>query len=190
MKSSALHIVPVIHAELDLSSVCAVTLMRGLDLLRSGNYPVDLDRIARGNHRLLPYALEFWIEHCLLYTSNGGTLDEGCQLTHHLTRLHDTHGNLSKSLNWLKDELEPVEASDSQTKDRLKPFAHIPAYAMMEEVFRIRRLAIQGGYENGKGMCTTYLSPNFPHDNHKLTNVSFQMSRHSQSRPIELFSAG
>jgi len=144
----------MIQAELDLSSICAITLTRGLDLLRSGDMSAGLAQIASGNYRLLPYALEFWIEHCSRYAVSRDSLEVESPLTYHLTRLHDAHEHCLRSVKGAEELQASGEATISQPEDRLRPFAGIPAQNLMKEVLRIRLIASQCGCENGKGTCT------------------------------------
>jgi hypothetical protein len=137
-----------LQAELDLSSVCVVILVRGLGLLRPRTNSDSHARLANGSYRLLPYALKFWIEHCSMYASKGGTLSANCPLAKHLSRLHEAHRLLSRSLN------KPLSLVTEALQDAdLQNYARLPAHTLMVEVRRIQRLASENGYENGPGTC-------------------------------------
>jgi hypothetical protein len=153
MRSRSARIIPRLQAELDLASVCVVTLVRGLGLLRPGTRSDNHARIASGSYRLLPYTLEFWIEHCFLYTSEGGALGLNCSLMRHLTRLSDAHRLLSTSLNCPGNDETPADDELGQQAEKLQPFSHLPAHGLMKEVLRTRRLAIERGCETGQGKC-------------------------------------
>lgn len=159
LKSSSPRIVPAIHTELDLSSVCVITLIRGLGLLHPKDTPVDLVRIVRGSHRLLPYALEFWIEHCSNYASQEGYLGVANPLSRHLTRLHNTHEDASNHLNRLENSCAPNEPLNSEGDDQLKAFSHMPIHEIMKGVLHVRRLTGQRRCENGRGACTLRSMP-------------------------------
>lgn len=153
MKSKVPQVVPPTQAQLDISSACAATLMRGLDLLHPEAAPsYNLVRIASGGYRLLPYALEFWIEHCLLYALTGGPLDLDHPLPRHLTHLRNKHDQLSQRPD--PGEIKypcPSEAFGSQLADRLKVWAHVPIHDLMRGVLRARWSASQQFCENGEG---------------------------------------
>ncbi|KAF1951045.1 hypothetical protein CC80DRAFT_553709 [Byssothecium circinans] len=128
LKSKAPQVVPPTQAQLDISSACAAALMRGLDLLHPEAAPsYNLVRIATGGYRLLPYALEFWIKHCLLYASTGGPLDPDHTLPGRLNHLRNKHDQPSQRPNTgeIKNP-SPFEASKSQVADWFKLVADIP----------------------------------------------------------------
>jgi hypothetical protein len=178
LKFEAPQVVTPLQAQLDISSACAATLIRGLDLLHPEAAPsYNLVRVVSGSYRLLPYALEFWIEHCLLYASTGGPLDLDHLFSRHLTQLRNKHDQLSRRLD--TGEIEnpsPLEASQSQPDDRLKLLAHIPIHALMRGVLNARWSASQLLCENGEGKPRyRTLSTLLPCFNtslmHKLTRV-------------------
>ncbi|EUC41875.1 hypothetical protein COCMIDRAFT_57997, partial [Bipolaris oryzae ATCC 44560] len=76
LKAQTPQIVPAIKAALDISSACAIIITRSLNLLRFKSNSLEyLTQVASGNYRLLPYAIEFWIEHCSQYASGRDSLD-------------------------------------------------------------------------------------------------------------------
>lgn len=152
MTSRTPHTVSLHQASLDLSSICVLTLIRGLHLLRFSDNTPDLARIAGGGYRLLPYALEFWIEHCSRYANLENSSWKDSPLVQHLNHLHDTHEQLSTDLNRAKDAHSSDTNASARLDDRMKSFAHMPAHELMIEILRIRRLASQSSYEDGKSM--------------------------------------
>jgi hypothetical protein len=136
--------------------------MRGLDLLRPEAAPsYNLVQIASGTYRLLPYALESWIEHCLFYASSGGPLTLDHLLSCRLTRLRNKHDQLSQRLDI--SELEnsgSFEVSESKLDDRLQLLAHIPIHNLMKGVLYVRWSASQHFCENGEGKPRFRLLPN------------------------------
>ncbi|OAL43118.1 hypothetical protein IQ07DRAFT_650395 [Pyrenochaeta sp. DS3sAY3a] len=137
------HIVPAIRAELDLASVCAVMLTHGLRLLRPGEDSADLVAIGSGAYRLLPYALSFWIHHCILFAAGGGQCAVDHPLPRHLTRLYYQHEQISGGFKDGESNASPTEPQGKQQDDQLKHFANLPIYALMKAVLHIKRLVSQ-----------------------------------------------
>ena len=105
MKSTAPRIVRPIQAHLDISLVSAAILLRSLHLA-SGDSSFSSNQItvATGSYRLLPYALEYWIEHCLLYTSMEGTIGPNQALPYRLTQLREKHDQILQNSGALDQE--------------------------------------------------------------------------------------
>jgi hypothetical protein len=152
LKSTAPKIISPMQAQLDISSTCNSTLVRGLNLLSlSVSHPGNLLRIVSGSHRLLPYALEFWIEHCLHYASAGGPLNLGQSASTCLSQLHDTHEQFSGKPDTVESSDGSAEVMEDYLDHRLKLFTHVPAHDLMRKVLHARWLASQQHCENGEG---------------------------------------
>ncbi len=121
--------------------------------MNPGATPSDnLIRIAGGSYRLLSYALEFWIEHCLMYASTGELLDLNNSLLRRLALLNHTHDQLSKSFDSDGAESNSLaEVPDTRLNDLLKLFAHVPIYTLMKGVLHARHLANRSDCETGEG---------------------------------------
>jgi hypothetical protein len=160
LRSNASGVVPRTQAQLNMSLACATTLIRGLDLLSPNAAPSKhLAPIARDTHRLLPYAIEYWIEHCLGYAT-GGSLQPDCILPHRLTELrrkHDRFLQMSER-GESQNSYSPEITSESELDDRLKFMAHLPIHSLMREVLHIRWSAGQYVCENGEGKAPPYRS--------------------------------
>ncbi|KAF2833694.1 hypothetical protein CC86DRAFT_13602 [Ophiobolus disseminans] len=150
LKSTMPQIVPEVQAQLDLASVCVINLIRGLELLGADDSLADLVRIVRGGYRLLPYALDFWIEHCSLYATQEGFLGVVNPLARHLTRLHNTHENLAKKLKHLGNIRATAEPRNNEFCTQLEPFAHMPVFQTMTGVLHVRRIIARRDCESGK----------------------------------------
>ena len=136
-------------AQFDLSSACIATLVNGLDLLapRQGQAEI-LAQVATGSHRLLSYALEFWVEHCLLYVTLAGC----CALQSLLAQLHDKHLHLVHMLshdtrNSLACALPVLDATDA----RAEALAGLPVHTIIRDVLQVRQWISQQNCENGTG---------------------------------------
>ena len=154
MKSTAAEVIPQSQAQLNISFSCSTTLIRGLDLLHQDPaQPKHFVQIASGAYRLLPYALEYWIEHCLRYAASGGPLHLEHPISRRLTELWGKHSQLLQTFEGGK----PTYTNSSQAfnelplDNRLKYMAHLPIYDLMSEVLRVRWLVGEQLCENGEG---------------------------------------
>jgi hypothetical protein len=122
-----------------------------------GNSSSDsLAQIATGNYRLLPYAIEFWIEHCFLYANAGGFLNHENPLSHYLARLYDAHNQCQQRLGTSAIQVDKtVEAQHSHADDRLECFSQMPIQELMKDVLCLRQLASRFDGENSTGEPTT-----------------------------------
>jgi hypothetical protein len=101
-----------------MSSACVVVITRGLDLLRLESSSIDyLARIASGNYRLLPYAIEFWIEHCSQYASGGGSLGLDRPFQHHLARMHEKHKDCLHALGRITIQVGTQDKTNARHVD-------------------------------------------------------------------------
>ncbi|KAF2678067.1 hypothetical protein K458DRAFT_377432 [Lentithecium fluviatile CBS 122367] len=153
LRSNATEVVPLSQVQLHMSLSCATTLIRGLDLLHQSADPsAHHMRIVSGIYRLLPYALEYWIEHCLRYAASGGSLEPECLLSRRLAELRDKHSQcLQTSESVELANTNSLEAFDEwPPDDRLKHMAHLSIHGLMREVLRVRRSAGQQICENGE----------------------------------------
>lgn len=140
------------QAQLDISSTCSFTLVRGLNLLSQSLSPHEnLVRIATGSYRLLSYALEFWIEHCLHYASIGGPLDQDQAISTCLSQLFNTHEQFSGKPDTVEPNNGSNGASEHHLDHRLELFTHMPIYNLMKKVLHARWLASQQHCESGEG---------------------------------------
>ena len=138
---------------MDISSICAVILMRGLDFVRSGSNAIDyLAQIAIGNYRLLPYAIAFWIDHCSRYASGGGTLGPDCPLRHHLTKMHSKHEDCLDSQMCATAQNETQNVADTrQASEPLQLYSNVPVYRLMGDVLSLRNLVSLGIRDTSTG---------------------------------------
>jgi len=108
--------------------------------------------IASGNYRLLPYAIEFWIEHCSQYASERGTLGLDQRLQHHLARMHQGHESCLHAHGRAVTQTNlPGETTHSQADERLRLFSNMPIYGLMAGVLDFRRLVGQLDGDNSSG---------------------------------------
>ena len=130
--------------------------MRGLELVRLGSNSTDyLALIASGNCRLLPYATEFWIEHCLQYAS-GRDLRPGRPFQRQLDRLHGTHEAYLHALGLATTHNVSSDwANATHAEERLSLFLNIPIYGLMANVLGLRQLVSQFDGDNGSSRFTT-----------------------------------
>ncbi|RYN19214.1 hypothetical protein AA0119_g12858 [Alternaria tenuissima] len=162
LKSQTPHIVPELDAVLDISSACVIIIMRGLDLVFLDSGSIDcLARIASGNYRLLPYAIEFWIEHCSqYYASGGGSLGLDRPLQHHMARMYEKHQDYLHTLGRAISQVKTQETAHASDVDgRLEPFSNMPIYGLMADVLHLRRLASQLDGDNSSNI-ETYVMDN------------------------------
>lgn len=135
-----------------MSLVCATTLFNSLDLLHpNASLSENRVRIATGTYRLLPYALEYWIEHCLLYAAKESTVSLNQQYLHQLTRLHEKHNRLVQELD-TAGVIDRNASGDfeSHLDDRLKHVFHLSIRCLIEEVLHIRWMTGQYPCESGE----------------------------------------
>lgn len=136
-------------AHRDLSFACATLLMSGLQLLEPHVTTRDrLIRVGSGLFRLLPYALEYWTEHFLLYASNGGDINQNHKLIRHLSTMRSQHDQLLsriKDLRVSSNDTAPHEMLD----ERLQLVSQLHTHDLIRDVLRLRNLLRQG-CEDGK----------------------------------------
>ncbi|CAN9372932.1 unnamed protein product [Alternaria alternata] len=154
LKSQTPQVVSKVDAVLDISSACAIVIMRGLDLVCLDSGSIDcLARIASGNYRLLPYAIEFWIEHCSQYYASGGSLGPDRPLQHHMARMYEKHQNYLHTLGRATRQVKTQENAHASDMDgRLEPFFNMPIYGLMADVLLLRGLASQLDGENSSNI--------------------------------------
>jgi hypothetical protein len=109
-------------------------------------------RIVSGHHRFLPYALEFWIEHCLEYALERKYLGLDQMIQHHLDQLYEKHkGSLhAVGCNAVQTAMR-TETNVSYGDDRLEPFSGMPIYELMADVLHLRQLASQENDDRSAG---------------------------------------
>jgi hypothetical protein len=149
--------------------------VRGLNLSSPVSRPDNLVRIATGSYRLLPYALEFWIEHWLQYASAGGVLDIGQFGSTSLSQLHDTHEQLSENSDPDDSSCGSVEAMEDHLDHRLKLFAHMPVHDLMRRVLHARKTSSQQQCETWEGKSNPWPDHNWytAHTNNTLDIETF-----------------
>jgi hypothetical protein len=145
-------IVPAVDAALDIASVCVVVITRGLDFVCLESSSVEyLAQVASCDYRLLPYAIEFWIEHCSQYASAGGSLDKDRIFQHHLARMHDKHKDRLHALGHATACASTHDNSSvSYLDERLGLFLNTPIYALMTDILNLRKSARLDG-DKGSG---------------------------------------
>ncbi|KAH3951684.1 hypothetical protein HBI56_079460 [Parastagonospora nodorum] len=153
LKSHISQSIPANDAALDILCVCTVVIMRSLDLLRLECNPNDhLTRIASGHYRLLPYAMEFWVEHCSQYASGGGSLGHDQPLQQHLAKLHEKHSTLH-DLRQTTVQVETLDRDNTSYADEsLHLFSNLPICSIMADVLSLRRLTSQFDGENSSNI--------------------------------------
>jgi hypothetical protein len=136
-----------------MSSACAVVIARGFELLRFEHSSIGhLAHIASGHYRLLPYAIEFWIDHCIQYASTGGSLGLDRSFQHHVARLHEKHKDCLHALACATTPIGTHNYNPTIHADhRLQLFADMPIYALMADVLSLRQLASQFDGDNNPG---------------------------------------
>ena len=88
---------PPQQVQLDLAMISVVTLSKGLELMRPNiTYSEALFQTALCNHRLLFYALGYWVEHCFQYASSSPSLHT--TFTRRLDNLHEEQSRLTQLL--------------------------------------------------------------------------------------------
>ncbi|RMZ72474.1 hypothetical protein GMOD_00007468 [Pyrenophora seminiperda CCB06] len=189
LKFQVPQIVPAIDAALDISSACAIVITRALDLVRLESTSIDhLTLIASGNYRLLPYAIEFWIEHCSQYASRGGSFGLDRPFQHHLSRMHKKHKDCLHVLGGATGQLRTQDKSHaSHIVEKLEHFFNMPIHGLMADVLSLRQLVseIDGDNSFGKFKLNMPLSSETVYE---LTNIS-QISKLTSSTTTERSSA-
>ncbi|ORY00158.1 hypothetical protein BCR34DRAFT_606363 [Clohesyomyces aquaticus] len=143
------------EAHQDLAFACTTVLLSGLALVDPGMTPVKrLVKVGGGLYRLLPYALEYWIDHVLLYVSSGASLDRNHRLAQHLSRLRVEHDRLLTLIGRSKGPLEnPNEIATPNPGDlRLQLLSHLYIHDLIQDVLHFRHQSAQGNCENGKAV--------------------------------------
>jgi hypothetical protein len=135
--------------------------MRSLDLVHPDySYMEYLGKIASGSYRLLPYALEFWIEHCSQYASGGGSLGPDRPLQHHMARLHMKHQDCLHIHGRAIDHVQMQEnLCANHVDERIEPFSEMPICALMADVLNLRRLIAEFDSDNSSGMFRLISNP-------------------------------
>jgi hypothetical protein len=151
---------PAIDPALDILSACAVVITRSLDLVCLDSGSVDyLVRIVSGHHRLLPYALEFWIEHCLDYASSRGNLSPDGHFQYHLSRIHEKHEECLDALGRATVQVGTQTAAEASDADeRLEQLSSMPVHKLMADVQHLRLLASQSDSNDRSGRSELDLS--------------------------------
>lgn len=141
-------------SQLNISYACTSALIKGLNLLDPGK-PLSerLTSIASGTHRLLPYSLKFWVDHCLDYAKWGGILEKYRPLPRHLAELQQRHDQLvQETID--RDSSHHRSANVAEGKnfeDRLKFLQHLPIYQLMYDVLSVQWKTSQHPCETGEG---------------------------------------
>lgn len=130
-----------------------VVITRSLDLLCVDSGSVtNFARIVSGHHRLLPYSLEFWIEHCLEYASKRKNLCLDRVIEYHLDQLYEKHeGSLHAVGCNVVQTATQTETNVSYGDERLELFSDMPIYGLMADVLQLRRLASQENDDRSVG---------------------------------------
>jgi hypothetical protein len=160
LKCQLPQIVSAIDAALDISWACAVVITRSLDLIGLECTSIGyLTRIASGSYRLLPYAIEFWIEHCSQYAS-GGRLDLDRLFQQHLARMHEKHNDCLHELGRATTQVATQDRNNANHVDeRLQLFSNMPIYGLMADVLSLRQLVGQFDGDNSSGTLYLYAAP-------------------------------
>lgn len=112
-----------------------------------------LVQIAAGSHRLLSYALEYWIEHCLLYVTLVETSAVQGLLLDRLAQLHGKHDYLAHTLRHeIRQSAAFVLSPETGTDVRIQAYAGLRAQTMMRDVLQVRQSMSQQDCGNGEGI--------------------------------------
>jgi hypothetical protein len=140
--------IPPLAIHQDIASSCAMTINRGLDLLNiRDDTPRNLARIVNGSYRFLPYALDFWIDHCLRSAHTAADLDHA--MLNRLTLLCNTHARYSSCQVVNLDERNIARVS--LVANGLNLFKHTPIYDLMRLSLQTRALTRECGLDSGEG---------------------------------------
>ena len=104
-----------------------------------------------GLYRLLPYALEFWIEHFLQYASNYGCVEEDQPLVRHLSALRSKHDHILQIVGKPESKFSHDATPDDSLDGRLRLVSHLSIYGLIRELLSLRRTIRQMKFENGTG---------------------------------------
>jgi hypothetical protein len=140
-----------VEAQQDLSISCIQTIIKGLDLLRYNRIPSDrFPLIAGGTYRLLPYALDFWIHHCLVHADQSGGIKMENPLLDKLQQLCNKHDEQKPTI---VNATSPDSRATTSSKldGRLVHFINHPIHGIMRSVLNARFEAGQSQCENGEG---------------------------------------
>lgn len=138
--------IPAFGVHQDIASSCATTLIRGLDLLVLGvDAPENLARIVNESYRFLPYALDFWIEHC--FCSAETAADLGQVISNRLILLYNKHIQCyQKQAGNLDERNIAMTGIEDNGPDM---FIHTPIHGVMKEVLETRSLTRECGLDSG-----------------------------------------
>lgn len=140
---------PPHQVQLDLATISVVMLSNGLELLRPGiTYTDILVQTASCTHRLLFYALEYWVEHCLIYASSSPNIHHA--FLSDLNSLHEKHLRLAQLLALPSAATESPDDPD----ERLRLFFQTPARILMRERLLNGQLTSKQPCKDGKGSST------------------------------------
>jgi hypothetical protein len=119
-----------------------------------------LGQIASGNYRLLPYAIEFWIEHCSQYAT-GGRLDLDQLFQQHLAQMYEKHKDCLHELGHATIQVATQDNNNNANyaDERLQLFSNMPIYGLMADVLSLRHFASQLDGDNSSGTLDSYATP-------------------------------
>ncbi|KAH7092298.1 hypothetical protein FB567DRAFT_235606 [Paraphoma chrysanthemicola] len=149
---AAPEIIPTPEAQLDIASASVGLLVKGLEFLMPNIEQSDvMAKVAGGSYRLLTYAIDFWIEHCLLYITSVGDFTAQGLLLEWLARLQDKHDHIIRGLHHTA-HVPDADAlpSDTEVDRRLHLYAGRPAQTIMRHTLTTRQFVSRGKCENGK----------------------------------------
>ncbi|KAH7068353.1 hypothetical protein BKA63DRAFT_112495 [Paraphoma chrysanthemicola] len=145
-------IIPSLQAQLDIASASVGLLVKGLKLLMPTVGQADvLVKIAGGSYRLLTYALEFWIEHCLLYVTSVGYSGVQEVLSERMARLQEEHDYMVRRLHHTVHQRHAdALPSETEVDQRVDLYTDRPAQTIMRDHLLTRKLVSLKHCENGK----------------------------------------
>ena len=127
--------------------------MSGLHLL--GPHVAASDRLIQvgsGLFRLLPYALEYWTEHFLLYASNGGDISQNHKLIRHLSTMRSKHDQILSLVRNMS--VGPSNTLHEMLDKRLELVSQLHIHDLIRDVLYLRNLFKQGCEdEKGRFLC-------------------------------------
>jgi hypothetical protein len=142
------------NAHGDITFACISMLLYALDLLDPAVTSHDrLKRVGSGLYRLLPYALEYWSEHLLLYGSLRGSVVEDERLTWQISEFCSKHDRLLRVVDGNETGLTGPNLQDSLEiqEPRLETISQLPAYRLVKQIIHLRRSASQEDCADEKG---------------------------------------